>query len=351
MLYISRILQNSDRFGVVDTDDDTETVCTRKELHDAIINHKLTIEGIVESKSFGYPCIQSITPYQDMRYCTTLQTKMKVLRGVDIRTYKNEITAILPNADVAEDRMRIRLSDYGQVINWDAIIKWEPPHTNKHMILVLDDNIAVVGSEVRPSIYRFYWDITEVTNQHVIDQFYNWLLFSEAIASDDWSLCIIDNEERMRYYRCIGLLKAGREFPQDLRREVMSANDYKKNSELIAKSYFSEFESFANIDITADAFNDRNIGVAITLARGALKDVMYPFKLADYDELVLDRARLFRLLRSLYDLNPPQKASVLFDNYLAYFEAPTEVKQLYISMWNKFVSVIKVYCKEHNLGI
>ena len=113
MLYISRIVDQVN-YGVVDTDDNKESFVDMRELKEAVLTHNLHIEG-VEIHRNGFELI--VTPWQPPETCTRLQTKLKVLKGIDVRTYRNYISAIVVDSRVCNEQAVIRLSDFCKFFN------------------------------------------------------------------------------------------------------------------------------------------------------------------------------------------------------------------------------------------
>lgn len=195
MLYLSRRL-NRNKFAVVDTDDDSEEIIYKKELREAVCKLGLEIRGVrVEMTSDG-PHVRSYRPYQDMRYYTTRQTKAKALLGVDIVTFRDEITHVLINGAVAQDGLRLRLSDYCKRMSMGTGIHWFNTEDYKEVIIVLDDKIELYD-ECKALIYDgLIWDILEVTNEDLVRRLYEFLIARHI----DPHGYLIDGDERDAYW-------------------------------------------------------------------------------------------------------------------------------------------------------
>lgn len=141
MLFVSRVVDGL-KFGIVDTDDGTETLVYRDELNDAVLIHHVDIKGVKIGYNRGLhhntPFIKEIMAQQDMRQYTNLQAKTKTLLGVEVRVYDGEITAILADTRVAKDGVRVRLSDFGTTMSWESPVRWVNGDTKNKLILVLD---------------------------------------------------------------------------------------------------------------------------------------------------------------------------------------------------------------------
>lgn len=162
------MLDEEECYGVVDTDDDTETFVSFGELIQIVDDLDIKIEGVhvLKNSRAGMKFI----PYQDPRYCTKLQAKTKSLLGVDVRVYKNEITAIVTDYDVVKDGTRIRLSDFGSKIADAFYCDWVSRGKNsKKLILVLDDKIEVYGDHSNLLLREVHWDISECSGGRFVD--------------------------------------------------------------------------------------------------------------------------------------------------------------------------------------
>lgn len=178
-------------YGVVDTDDNVETIVPFIDMLYIIDDLNIPIEGIISHR--GARAYIDTVPYQDMRYCSALQAKTKTLLGVDIHTYEGEVTAIIPDRKVMKDGTRIRLSEFGRKMSDAVHIDWVQSRMNtKKLIIVLDDNILVYGDRVNIILDDVYWDISEVTDDDFIQ--------SMAKAVDTYPRYrhyIIDRHERV----------------------------------------------------------------------------------------------------------------------------------------------------------
>lgn len=193
MLYISRIYpadNSASLYGVVDTDDDVETLVTYSELNEATGLMNLHIEG-VELDEY----VSEIIPYQDKRYYSNKQLRAKMLLGVDIRTYKDEVSAILLDNRILKDNTKIVLSEFGKRISGVAEIGFTSmrgPH-NK-LIIVLDDKIEIYGDALRIFISGVYWDVSQMPDNFV-RMMYEYLVMHH-VDHKYWRQFLIDSKGR-----------------------------------------------------------------------------------------------------------------------------------------------------------
>lgn len=198
MLFVSRVVDGL-KFGIVDTDDGTETLVYRDELNDAVLIHHVDIKGVKIGYNRGLhhntPFIKEIMAQQDMRQYTNLQAKTKTLLGVEVRVYAGEITAILADTRVAKDGVRIRLSDFGATMSWESPVRWVNGDTKNRLILVLDDKIKMVGREAYIRKRGVCLDISDITNNDVVSSIVHTLYDQHH----KWSENLIDSNRRTRF--------------------------------------------------------------------------------------------------------------------------------------------------------
>lgn len=199
MLYVSRVTDVS-HYGVVDTDDETETSVSWPELKDLVILHNLDVKGVTINNNIGGRYMSAVTPWQDPRYYTQHHLKTKTLLGVDVRTWREFVTFIEADARVAKDGVRIRLSEFGSKMSGRTAIRWRNVEYLgvKQLFLILDDNLSIIHNA--PSLLTAHgvvWDIRESHNMPVIDEMYK-MLRANRIPPESWNQHILDDPKRMR---------------------------------------------------------------------------------------------------------------------------------------------------------
>lgn len=205
MLYISRIESGGRKgyevYGVVDTDDDTETLVSAEEISSAIFDHNLEIKGVDIVHDRGMTYIGAIHIYLDDFWCSRFQLKTKVLKGVDIRTVHGDITYVSANGKLTTGDVDIRLSDYGKRISWHSQIEYINHKGDNKLFLILDDKIEVVGSTPRISIPWIRFDIQDVTNNALVRAIYKDLIRMQWYNEDGFVHFIKDLPERNAYWK------------------------------------------------------------------------------------------------------------------------------------------------------
>ena len=202
MLYISRPI-TSMQYGVVDTDDDVENIVTFNELAHAVISLNIDIKGVsTVNSSIQGRAIRGIECYQDERYLTGAQAKARMLLGIEIRTFKSEITGIVVHSDIFKDNTVIRLSDFGSSMSGRVAVRWTNIGTSlkNTLIVVLDPKLEMLCEPPSPTMRGVKLDIRELGCNWVVKKIYT-TLANKKVPYAGWCSYIIDTEEQRRQWR------------------------------------------------------------------------------------------------------------------------------------------------------
>lgn len=198
MLYISRSFHD-DTFGVVNTDTGVEAKVSFNDLMDIVLIQHTMVEGVeltyVPAK--GFDIINSITTYQDPQYYSKEQAKLKVLFGVDICTFRNEIVNIVIDGDVVPKNLNIRLSKYGKLMDGRINIGWHEHKEGQTVTFVLDDNLDVLTEAPFIGIKGVRWDVSDVTDESLIRGMYIQLA-TDGVSDKFWHNFIVDSKNRVK---------------------------------------------------------------------------------------------------------------------------------------------------------
>lgn len=205
MLYLSRYI-GTDNFGVVDTDDGHETVCSYKEVLSAVSECKLDIAGAEKLKRFAYVgYIRPVQPAQPDSLLSKLQVKTSVLLHTDVCVYRGSIASLVTaNYDIKEP-VEIRLSDFGDGC-WDGFLRGNKWWGHHRVTLIFDDKIHLTDLSLYLSVNDdahslgvdgagFMFDLREVTRQGLIQNVYESLWCHNHIETPN---SIIDTPSRMK---------------------------------------------------------------------------------------------------------------------------------------------------------
>lgn len=208
MLFISRIRDYGSyaKYGVADTDDNSEEFVMPSEIETAIFQG-VDIKGV----SFdGHLCI---VPYQDPSSMTVLQTKLATLYEVFVTVYRDNITGICWNTVKSLTPAVIKLSDFGSVCA-DRLFSNSNIWGAHRATIVLDDSIKfskpafyLPGRKTREvDSIGLRIDVRHMNNEKNLARLYH------AVATSQPSFVefvIIDKPSRKRYmlrdyYKIVG---------------------------------------------------------------------------------------------------------------------------------------------------
>lgn len=348
MLYISRKMFGEDnmQYGIVDTDDDSETVVTGMELRDIISKHDIKIEGVVTRMFGSYRNIESISVYQDDRYNSALQVKGRTMVGVDVRTFKDEITLVSFDKDRMRDQTSIILSRYGKRLNWQNI---NPPENagTKTLIVCLDDNIQMEGNIVA-KIRNIKFDLTRLTSSELLSAIYMYFieLRSEDIQPWQWTEVLVDTKERMRYWQCVYLMFRDTMAADKMAQMLREYPDWEANCTAVAKQYWNVFTAAVYGAVDIRNFTKYNAVESITVANVCRRKCRFPFTLKNFDHLYGNIIDILDILR--YEHRNERYTEVFrLHCFLSQCFVPDSVKRLCIDLCNDFFRCCMEYCETY----
>lgn len=346
MLYVSRMV-DYDKYGVVDTDDDVETVVTTKELSELVYKYGLDIKGTVKHEKAYLETLRNVIPYQDKRYYSPLQSKTKTLLGVDVRTYKGEIVRIMATGGVTKGDTEIRLSDFGERMSGRAVVQWDYNPANLKLVLVVDDKIQLEQPYPSVTSYGQIWDIREMKRESIAEAMYRELLNSPYIDYTVWGSHIRDSKDRESYWRAVHYLDQNVKDEKAYLLQLSTIKGLSSISEHLGAMYRMEFTTLAHlgVDFIKDAtwYKD-NI---VDFASPYIVSDRFPFRpQRDYEWLRVSFIRVFNLLKvsnefSYYTVRR-------FENFIRYYPVPDDIKVLYVALCNTVVEATAKYL--HSLG-
>lgn len=202
MLYVSRIVckDDSELYGVYDTEDDTEQIVTWNDLDKIITKLNIHVGGTIidpESVEVGHPFMSYAFPYQDEKYLIRDQIKAKTLIGVDITRWKDEVTAIEVDGKIIRGDMTIRLSDFGHKMSCVARLYVHPEAEGRgSLTVVLDRSVNIYGEVYSMLMSGIRWDISEIIDLEFIRKLhtFGWYHYGEKCLKD----YIIDRRGRIK---------------------------------------------------------------------------------------------------------------------------------------------------------
>lgn len=338
MLYVSRSFGSS-CYGVVDTDDDVEETVEWVELCNAVLKHGLDIKGVQLGHNAIGAFVSSVIPYQDIRYYSQAQVKAKTLLGVDVRTYKGEITRIVADGNITPDCVRIRLSEFGNRITRSTGIHWFNNEYRKKLILVLDDNIDIVDLTPSLCITGVTFDVSDITDEEFVTFCYKEMMAMVSVMGIDWSAYLMDSPERSAIWHQLNLLEKAADDVEKYQQVLADIPDKQAMADHIRKVYKYDFDALSRDKIDANAFVSLYIDNFTQVVKA--NENRYPFKLEDYDYLRGSFIDVFRLLRVASGLHYDTLKRM--ENYIAFFDVADDIKEIYIRFCNSMTEAILNY--------
>lgn len=181
MLYVSRFVSRFS-YGIVDTDDGKEEVVASHDVTRAVQNLGLTIMGVETTEDSIVPnlmVVNEINPWQAPSTCTTAQTKMLMLNGIEVVAYKGAVSHI--RYETLHHSASLRVADFGNCL-LDRFMYGNKAQPGKKLTIVLDDSISFSkhsfmqwGSGAGGSCwkdYGIYFDLRAVNDEAKLHQIY-----------------------------------------------------------------------------------------------------------------------------------------------------------------------------------
>lgn len=348
MLYLSRFIGEF-AYGIVDTDDDVETVVSRSELRNLVMKLGLKIEGIEVGGS--YEGIKSMTVYQDPRYRTVAQTKAKAILGVDITLFRGEIVRIkLGDMALKAGFLRLRLSDYGTKIDGRCPITTPRGSDKFKLVLVLDDKIKVEDIAPKVGLNGLCIDISELSDENVVSGCYNGLAVTAGVDHEQWDEYLIDNGDRDLFWRYLYLLSQTYENLNKRFKELEHRGHKIEIAEKLEDKFFWDWAALTTVDLRSEFHR--------VLTRRAIEEFMHTYvdkrwKISKAcNDYVIIRPRMKCLCTLLRVWTQIHAVDITrFQNYIGYFDVSPQVQGLCIELYNKICEAFCCTCKERGVKL
>lgn len=247
MLYLSRIVGDC-KYAVVDTDDTTEEIIGIDKLKKTVEKLGVEIKGVdVTVTEFGERRITRIVPYQMEQYLGRQQLKAKMLQGVDITVYRNEITSIIVDMRILRSGTRVDLSQYGTKLSEGIRVDSVNYDRKKQIILVVKDGMDLTGLQNCIGQRNICWDVSQVSDWSVVNQVYTNLVCTQAKWHDELKEFILDNERRSNFWYAIFLFLREHDNPESFKRAVANSPDRIEIMHWIEKTLFPRYRVIARV--------------------------------------------------------------------------------------------------------
>lgn len=257
MLYVSRFI--GDNYGVVDTDDDVETVISHDYL-ESIINQGLLIKGVETSGRCPNKVILKVRPvvYRDKAKAV----KSFFCYGYEVIVNAGRIVAIGVKGKKSDANVEIRLSNFAKVVG-DDILRYLPKR-HSPLILVLDDSLEFSLSSFKSWYDRgVFLDLRELKSVEKAEMFYS--VFTDVnspLVPSAMLRCIFDDFARMSGYTALAYTFRGTECDDWLQRHcgfrspILVMEEPQAGSAFLFSRLRKDFERLADSKFEMKSGND-----------------------------------------------------------------------------------------------
>lgn len=329
MLYISRRISNN-AFGVVDTDDGSEDIMSRKEIREAVIKLGIKIEGVSIYKEADRNVynIRSIKPYQPTDSVSRQQVKAKVLRGVDIKKHGDVITGISVTGINGQVPV-VRLSDYGTEFEKYVLSGF---HIEVGTVFILDDSLKITAATFKDWHGRLQMDLREVSDMKIVNAIYSDFVCQPYIGVRGIHQYYIDKPERKGYAEALWILANGHKnngSKSDVPNIIAAFGP--DVQDLVTQQFSKEFFTIA----TKSQLRENEHYNAAALARQAVQTiyVLRDGGVAKSNNFSVWRSsgRTYEMLELLsYCSTLNTHAVIRFMNYMHYFKSSEEMQAAFV---------------------
>lgn len=325
MLYISRQV-GKNTWGVTDTDDGIENLCSLSDLMAAVRTCHLDIKGVTLSHGS-----LNVEVYQNPEYLTKKQAKSVTLFGVDVKTSGNSIVGLQIKRGLCKGSVTVRLSDYGTSCGNYILSDLQARNCPGHVYIVVDDKLKL-SKKTFTGLREYgnvYLDLSEVTNQKTLDSCYMCDDFRDGPESV--SAHIRDDSDRLDFYAGIAILiqGLGKFISINKASDVVSPVD--AVSKKLAERYRKEWDTLANFDFQRETKHPWMSGYfghskqSIGLVAQAYYEDSLSYKLAK--QAMSD---IFFVLRQTSNI--PQAPLGRMQNYFIYFNPTREAQDILVEL-------------------
>lgn len=348
MLYISRIL-NAQEYGVADTETGIEYPRSWADLMSMIVVQGWEIKGVETIIGVGGMTIKSVSVWQNPADYSIRQTKMKTIFGIDVRTYKDEITMIIADPFVAKQDFVLKLSDFGSKLSYGIVIRWLNNLSHRDIILKLDDSIEFAEKMPCFSIPGFIWDLRDVTREDLTDMIYRDFINTGVIDKRYRRSYVVDTPERDNFWHCIASLDLSDIHTQDIKMALLNCRNSTGVAKKIDELYGESFSHIAMLEVETYKAGVDAMNQLISMVRRVKQKYNRMFKLEDYMYLRASFIGIFSFLK--LTSNYIYINVMRFCNYIMYYDVTDYGKQLYVELCNNAVCFVELYCMQKGISL
>lgn len=348
MLYISRRIGQAS-WGVIDTDDYSETVCKLEDLEAAVIVAGLEIKGVTLGGSpivdgilkIPGSYIEKIDVYQDPKYSSSLQAKVAMLYGVVVKTLESTIVGIDIPSGLKVQHVYLRLSDFGKSCG-DSMLQMIHLESHTSLSIILDDKISITRRTFSGLTHcdNILLDVREVTNKRTIDNVYLCDCFLRSV--DAFVGYMLDSQSRLDLYKGvravegIGISKHNRDVVNDVQTLLyFPVKDMSRTSSLVSSYYEKEFLAMASAELLPKHITHYSGYIDMYIQDGRVRGIVNN---DDYAYCWGCRNSVFFVLNRLTTMSAKGLSRLL--RYHTLFEASDVLKRAYVDLCKNVVKFL-----------
>lgn len=342
MLYLSRVVED-DRFGIVDTDDNVETVVTRTQLSEIAVELKLPVAGVtIMQGNMGW-YIKQISVWQDNQYSTQLQIKTKTLLSIDVTLFKDEIVGIKVLKPLQQEVV-LKLSDYAKKVSTFAMIRGT--RGGFGVVLKFDDSLIITGDCFISNAPGVKFDVRDVTKWDILRSVYEYIVEQYPADVTTWRSNILDLPSRSAFWTCVCLCTSKDDRDYKSLEEIAEKSDKATLCRQLEEYFEPEFCKLA-----AGGFGYVQVAHRSATAGFVLKKLPVGWGLdAVCNDFEIAIRRLWEIddLRGVCEYLDP-KAPIRMLNYASVFDVSDHIKQLCLKYYRNLCDTVIAFCKSVNI--
>lgn len=344
MLYIHRKITQG-TWGVIDTDDWSETEVCLVDLRHYVEDLGVDIKGVSIEEENGVRHVKSIAIFdRNVQGSSALVAKIRALCDVAICVDNGYISSISLGAKSSRSDVRVRLSEVGHCLGYHALgSDWRGYEDGRIFTVVLDDKLDYV-----PGCLYHFWDsgihidIRELTREDVIEELY--LELARMSGSSDMSSFLGVDDEPERFDKRLA------EYALSVLRGYTTGNDPPFRNRLFASKYAANKYGRYFIELVDMnwSFSDKR-----NLLNFCPDTVLENAILANSPKLCILESGDYRAIRGscfgeVFDvmmrlMSDGSEMWGKFRNYVNYFEVPVVLQKAFVKLCERSVPFIKAY--------
>lgn len=340
MFYVSRIVRNG-LYGVVDTEDNREDLMTTSEIRHAVIDIGITIKGVsLTGNRGGRVGLKAIEVYQSAGAGSRVETKAKVLYGLDIKKTGDVVSSIMVRQGVSCGT--VRLSTLGT--KFGAYV-FKSGNVQGDVIFELDDSV-----EIDKRTFKDWWkfsgivfDLRQVTNMKIVDAVLDAIDMRVNVPIDKLymlNIRVLDGVERALYANALWILQT--EFVNAKQVNAIAPYMHSITPEaqaLALKRYRRKFLNAAKSEV---GIRDDVMLSDLDIKHSIIADLRGKGLngKSSFDDWKCETMKHGFISSLEYVVKTDFKTLIALQNYAMFFNAEDDIKQAYVTYCDKACDAI-----------